>query len=141
MNKNAIIIAVVAVVAIAAVAAFLLLGNGDKNYNGGNGDKPVVDGKSSWSKSQCPYADTNADEKVAFDNVSLEKRSLNGERSSMSYNNSYLEAMRAEYDAMGSCGWRTSGTKGSTSSRPSITIRWPSSGGSSRGPACCCWTI
>ena len=100
MNKNAITTAVVAVVAIAAVAAFLLLGNGDKNYNGGNGDKPVMDGKSSWSKSQCPYADTNADEKVASDDVSLEKRFLNGERTSMSYNNSYHEAMRAEYDAM-----------------------------------------
>ena len=43
MNKNVIIIAVVAVVAIAAVAAFLALGNGDKNDNGGGGDKPVVD--------------------------------------------------------------------------------------------------
>ncbi len=148
MNKNVIIIAVVAVVAIAAVAAFLALGNGDKNDNGGGGDKPVVDdydlyitpssgtakvleapskllvfgnanndcyldssdisfiqsivdGKSSWSKSQNPYADTNADGKVISDDVSLLKRFLNGEKASMFYNNSFLETMKVKFPLTG----------------------------------------
>ncbi len=61
----------------------------------------IVDGKTKWDKSANPLADTNADGKITSDDVSLLKRFINGDESSMFYLNSYLDVKKVKWPMTG----------------------------------------
>lgn len=61
----------------------------------------IVDGKTKWDKSANPLADTNADGKITSDDVSLLKRFIAGQESSMFYLNSYLDVNKVKWPMTG----------------------------------------
>jgi ABC-type Fe3+-hydroxamate transport system substrate-binding protein len=127
MNNRVIAIVAVVIVAVIAIAvcAFLLTQNNDKSttsdgltgnylvvYGNANGDaylnqddvdfiQDILDGKTTWSKADNPYADTDHNGKITSNDVTVLKKFLKGEKATMYYTDWNLEVDSINYPLTG----------------------------------------
>ena len=127
MNNRVIAIVAVVIVAVIAivVCAFLLTQNNDKSttsdgltgnylvvYGNANGDaylnqddvdfiQDILDGKTTWSKADNPYADTDHNGKITSNDVTVLKKFLKGEKATMYYTDWNLEVDSINYPLTG----------------------------------------
>ncbi len=127
MNNRVVAIVAVVIVAVIAIAvcAFLLTQNNDKSttsdgltgnylvvYGNANGDaylnqddvdfiQDILDGKTTWSKADNPYADTDHNGKITSNDVTVLKKFLKGEKATMYYTDWNLEVDSINYPLTG----------------------------------------